>query len=321
MDENKILTVYNHLNDEENQHPRYENFPTFLSNTFATTGGFKIFDSVVQLDSSQLNEQDRTISLLSFSALIQDVSSDSNKVDKVLLDVNFRPKQSGDGVVASVSCNPITHTHGELFYSVLFYKKLTDSPTRTYQVQVYLYTIDTYTKIRVTFLDFYSDLWHMNGIANRYGVDGSSFYSKYKRIKKFLGDNIANNIQIVDPDGTFTAIDSRIVPYHEMTHTNNTSMTISPETEKLYFGASTDVSVDTIVFDTDMSKIAKKKNIRLLLVFYNGHTTLVNTGTFDDSNTNKICLKGGVNVNPTTKGQTILLDYNGVKWQEIARNF
>lgn len=322
MNENKILSIYNHLNDESNPHPRYDNFPTFVSQLFPTSGGFKIFDSIIQLNPSQLDEQNRTLSLLSFTALIQDVNSDSTKVDKAILDVNFRPSQSSDDVRASISCNPITHTHGELFYAILYYKKLTTTPTRTYQVQIYLYTVDIYNKIRVTFLDFYSDLWSMKGIASRYNVDGSSFYSKYKQINFFLGNNITNNSQsTANSDSSFTAVDSRNIPYHDMTHTSGTSMTITPETEILYFGSSTDVSVDTIAFDVDVSKLHKKKNIRVLCVFWNGHTTLVNTGTFDDSSSNKLSLKGAVNVNPTIKGNTILLQYNGVKWMEIARNF
>lgn len=208
MDESKILTVYSHLNDERNPHPRYQNFPTFISQQFPLVGGFKIFDSIVQMAPNALNSQDRTLSSISFTAVIQDLASDSSLVTKALLDVSFRPSQSTDDVRTAISCNPISFNSGVQFYAVLYWKKVSDTPSRNYQVQIYLYTTATYTQFRVTFIDFFTDLWHVYGTdGNAYQIDGRND-SEFKRIKYYLGDNITNNPQST-PDVSFTAVDSR----------------------------------------------------------------------------------------------------------------
>lgn len=208
MDESKILTVYRHLNDEINPHPRYQNFPTYISQQFPTAGGFKIFDQVIQNAPNALNSQDRTLSSISFSAMIQDLASDSSNVSKSMLDVSFRPSQSTDDVRTSISCGSVSYNTSNQFYAILYWKKISDTPSRNYQVQIYLYSTTSYAQFRVTFIDFFTDLWHVTGTdGNAYVIDGRND-SEFKRIKYYLGDNITNNAQST-PDVSFTAVDSR----------------------------------------------------------------------------------------------------------------
>lgn len=321
IEDTNILTIHNH-NKISNPHEYYENFPSYVSKLFpSASGGLKIFDMIFQQNPSVIAEQDQTISSISFTAIIEDICSDGTSNGKQLLDVGFRPANSYDGVVHFISVKPITQVDGQEFYAVMVYKKMTDTPCRTYNMQVWLYSKEPYTKFRVTFIDFNSELWNDN--LNRYKVTGSEKYPKYLRLDEFFKNNIENN-DLGSFDESYSKDDSRNEPNYIMTYDGSgNSFVIYPQTKWLYIGSSSISQLDTINFSTDMSGIATNDEVKLNVVFFNDNTDLISTGTIDDGQTNKLVLKNSENILSTVKGNALILQYIPYynKWLEISRNF
>jgi hypothetical protein len=310
LNEDKVWTKYN-LNEKGNPLPQYEKYTSYQTLSQSTVGYLKVFDENIQFNTGVVDEQNRTLEYITFTVLIDSITSSYYR-EKSLFDVGIRIKDTSN-LSISASITPINYILGKQFYSIIAYKKITDTPTITFQVQVYLYLPVSLTKIRFSFLDFYTE-----GQSNRYSISG--YADKYNSIKDrldfYLGNNITQNNIVSSIDGSFTLYDTRNKPYVDYTVTGGTSVTIYSETKLLLMGASSAHSLDTI---TSINIIDKGQ--MLTLKFYNSNSTIVSTGNIDTGEQYKIVLRGLTNVTPTTKGQTITLQFDGIKWIEIARNF
>lgn len=323
LDERKILTSDNH-NSNGNPHTQYTNFISFTTPQFSSVGFVKIFDCPIQADLSTIDESSRTLSRLSFTAIVSDESSDADYQEKCFLDVKFRIKGSTSGVVAKIATTPLSHSQGMQIYATLCYKQISNDPL-IYQVQVYVYVPVIYTHLRFVFLDFYTrnmpdDAQNPYSILNEYAVNGSENVNVYNRINGFLGQNILNSSIITSMPSDYTQISTLYDQNDKMTYTGGLNMSIYPETRYILVGASSTQTLTTIMiynFNRDDARVPE-----VTLIFYNTQTQVVNTGNIDTSETPwGIVLKGRANAVPTGKGDTLTLRFNGTKWIEIARNF
>ncbi len=313
LDEDIIWTKYN-LNEKGNPLPQYKKYSSYLTKGHTVTGYLKIFDSEVQFDQSLLLEKDRNLTSVSFTALV-DTNTDSYYREKALLDVNFKVSSGGTGFSYAINMTPLSNSLGKAFRGVIGYKQVVGALTPTYSVQIYLWLPVSYANIRVVFLDFYSE-----SSINRYAINGdysNAEYTALDRIKFYLGDNIRFNsvIQTLPTGITYSSTENN--PRTALPCTDiATSISVYTETKFLEMGGDVAHSLATI----NCYGIIDKGSI-LTLRFYNNKSTIVNTGNIDSVVENKIVLRGLVNVTPTTKGQTITLQYDGLLWIEIARNF
>ena len=313
IDEDIIWTKYN-LNEKGNPLPQYKKYSSYLTKSQTVTGYLKIFDSEVQFDQSLLLEKDRNLKTMSFTALV-DTNTDSYYREKSLLDVNFTVSNGGTGFSYAINMTPLSNALGKAFKAVIGYKLVTGALTPTYSVQIYLWLPVSYASVRVAFLDFYSE-----SDLNRYAINGNYDnieYTALDRIKFYLGDNIRLNsvIQTLPTGSTYSSTTNNPRTTIDCSGTD-TFISVYDETRFLAMGGTVAHSLDTI----NCYGIIDKGAI-LTLKFYNDKSTIVNTGNIDSLVANKIVLKGLVNVTPVIKGQTITLQYDGLLWIEISRNF
>lgn len=313
IDEDIIWTKYN-LNEKGNPLPQYKKYSSYLTKEHTTTGYLKIFDSEVQFDQSLLLEKDRNLTTMSFTALV-DTNTDSYYREKSLLDVNFTVSNEGTGFSYAINMTPLSNSLGKAFKGVIGYKQVVGALTPTYSVQIYLWLPVSYANIRVVFLDFYSE-----SSINRYAINGdynNIEYTALDRIKFYLGDNIRFN-SVIQTLPTGITYSSTINSPRATIDCSDvaTSISVYAETKFVSMGGDVAHSLDTI----NCYGLIDKGTI-ITLKFYNDKSTVVNTGNIDSVVENKIVLKGLVNVTPAIKGQTITLQYDGLLWIEIARNF
>jgi hypothetical protein len=313
----KIWTKYN-LNEKGNPLPQYENFTHYLAKRFTTTGYLKVFDSIIQLDMSKVEEQNRTLSYFSFTFLVDRGYLNSDYQEKCLIDAKFLIADNGTPY-RHIAAKPIHSVGGQKIHAVMLYRKTASEPTHMYQVQIYVYLPVSYTNFRISFLDFYTRNMPDNS-NNRYKVTGNDGYNVKQRMDYFVGYNVENNNLIDSFPSEFTALYSFRDPFYEINYSSGKSLVILPETRIVNLVPTTaGQRLDTITLSNANYRDQNLKEITL--IFYNGYTTLVSNGNIDTGNPFTLVLKGLTDVTPTTKGQAITFKLVNSKWLEISRNF
>lgn len=313
----KSLNNLNH-NEKGNPHPQHENFIPYIAKRFTTVGYLKIFDSVIQLDMTNVPEQDRTLSYFSLTFLVDRGYLNSDYQEKCLIDAKFLIADNGTAY-KHISAKPIHSVGGQKIHAVMLYRKTADTPTHMYQVQIYVYLPVSYTNFRISFIDFYTrNLPDTSN--NRYKITGNNGYNIRQKLDHFFGYNIANNNLTDSLPSNFTALYSYRDPFYEINYTSGQSLIILPETRIVNLVPTvTGQRLDTLTLSNANAQDQNLKEVTL--IFYNDYTTLVNTGNIDTGNPFKLVLKGLADVTPTTKGQAITFKLVNSKWLEISRNF
>ncbi|MGF2942712.1 hypothetical protein [Enterococcus xiangfangensis] len=318
MEFDSLLQNFQH-GQKRDPHPQYKNFMYFQAPLHSNEDTvIKLVDTTIQSNMTNVPEQERTFSYVTFTMLVHDVSTNSGAgTSRSLIDVSARFGYDGIPRLTAGS-TPISGFEDGGIPLIVQLKKTGRTQCNEYSLKIFVKTPTAYTRLRFSIIDFYTSNWPFP-MDNSYQISGNEKNPIHLRMdflfKSILSESGSSIPQTEAADISYTSLQTKNKSVVESD--GKFSATIDEITEIILVQSS-----DTDPANRNLRYIyAKKSDLlsngrKISLIFKSDNISV----TSQENYSNGLLLKNNLSIVPPLNGVINLIFIRGT-WYECSRSF